>query len=62
MDHGFGSEEWKSLPPKERARQCRILADEARILAGSASKEMKPIYLDLAVQWEKLAAEMMREP
>ena len=57
----FNAEEWEQLAPAERARRCRILAAEAETLARHATVPMKALYLQLAIQWKLIAAELVLE-
>jgi hypothetical protein len=55
MDYRFNAEEWPTLPPPERIRRCRLMADQAQKLAKSTTGTMKMTYLSLAKDWETLA-------
>jgi hypothetical protein len=58
MDYRFKAEEWALLTAAERARRCRLMAEEATTLAKSAPPKMKQSYLSIANDWTKLAAEI----
>jgi len=59
MEFRFNAEEWVGLPPEERARQCRLMAAQARSLAQSASSpELKRSYSNIAAEWDELAQEI----
>jgi hypothetical protein len=60
MDYRFNAEEWATLSPLDRARRCRLMADEAKKMAQNAKGMMKDSYLSIAVDWEKLADEIER--
>ena len=57
----FTASEWEKFTPGERARRSRLLAAEAQELAGRVSDVLRPIYLELALQWLTLAREIERE-
>ena len=50
--------ELSDLPPEMRARRYLELAEEARRSAAACRGELREHYLFLAVQWEKLAADV----
>ena len=54
-------EEWKALAPAERARQCRLLGEQALALSNGVTGKLKENYLTMAEGWLKLAAEIERE-
>ena len=61
MDLRFDPEEWSSRKPEERARQCRLMAEQARSLARTASSpDLKGAYSSIAAEWEELAGEIER--
>ena len=60
MEYRFNSQEWRILSPEARAKRCGLMAQEAKHLAADAHAEAKLIYLELADQWVKLQAEMIR--
>ena len=45
------------LPPRERAKQLRAQAMEARFKATTCTGEQQLSYIRLAGQWEQLALE-----
>ncbi len=49
--------EFSHLPPKERARRYRELAQDARREAANSKGPAQQSYLLIAEQWEKLAAD-----
>jgi hypothetical protein len=59
MKFRFNADEWQRLTPAERVSRCRILAQEAETLAGSATTHLKTLYLELAIQLKMLAGEMV---
>ena len=58
MEYRFRAEEWKSLAPEDRATRCRLLAEEARVLANSAPPHLAASYLRIAQDWTALAGEI----
>jgi hypothetical protein len=58
MEYRFRAEEWKTLSPESRAKRCRLLADEARVLASGAPRHLAPSYLRIAEDWVALAIEI----
>jgi hypothetical protein len=58
MEYRFKAEEWAQLSPTERARRCKLMAEEARLLADNAPLPMKEGYLMLAKNWLQLASEI----
>ena len=58
---GFSSDSWSKLTIEERLEHCRLAAQEAERYASNASPDTRPLYKELAEQWQKLAAEMRRE-
>ena len=61
LDEQFSAAEWDRLALSERIRRCRLMAREANELGrGARTDELKRIYADLAMQWEKLACEIER--
>lgn len=61
MEYRFIADEWQKFAPKEQARRSRLLAAEAQELAGRASDELRPVYLELAVVWLTLARKVESE-
>ncbi len=53
-------EELGKLPPAERAKRYRALADEADRAAAAASPAVKQSYVIMAEQWRKLADDLER--
>jgi hypothetical protein len=45
------------LPPLERAKQYRALAQEARLQAAKATGESQAVFIRFAGLWEQLARE-----
>ena len=60
MDYRFHAKEWKTLKRDERARRCRLLADQAMELANSATDDSRERYIAIAKDWLKLAADIER--
>ncbi len=58
MEYRFRAEEWKSLSAENRAKRCRLLAEEARVLASGAPHHLAPSYLRIAEDWSALAIEI----
>ena len=58
MDYRFKADEWRNLTSAERARRCRLMAQEAQDLAKSAPAPMAETYLRIAGDWLALAAEI----
>ena len=58
---GFTADLWAKLTHAERIEHCRLAANEAERYAKNASPDSRPLYQQLADQWQKLAAEMARE-
>lgn len=59
MEFRFDAEEWAGQTPEERARQCRLMAAQARSQAQTArSPELKSSYSNIAAEWEELAREI----
>ena len=53
------SEEYSHLPPHERAKKFRELADDARGEAERVSdRRVKESYVLIAKRWEEMAAEI----
>ena len=53
--------EFSELPPKERAKRYRQLAQDAEKLAGQSKGGIRESYLIMAEQWRKLADEVEAE-
>jgi hypothetical protein len=60
MEYRFNAQDWVKLSATDRARRCRLMAEEASKLAHSAQDSMSDNYLSLARDWENLAAEIER--
>ena len=60
MEYRFKAEEWKNLSPENRARRCRLLAEEARALANGAPHHLADSYLRIADDWTELAIDIER--
>ena len=58
MEYRFRAEEWKNLSAENRAKRCRLLAEEARVLASGAPQHLAPSYLRIADDWTALAIEI----
>ena len=58
MEYRFRADEWQSLSADNRARRCRLLAEEARVLASGAPQHLAPSYLRIAEDWTALAIEI----
>ena len=58
MEYRFRAEEWKTLSAENRAKRCRLLAEEARVLASGAPQHLAPSYLRIAEDWTALAIEI----
>ena len=58
MDYRFKAEEWQSLTPVQRARRCRLMAEEAQALAKGAPPSVAEAYLRIAGEWLTLAREI----
>ncbi len=61
MEYRFNAEEWQTLTPAERASRCRLLAEQAKVLAAAALPGHSEAYEDLARNWLRLAEDMERE-
>jgi hypothetical protein len=48
-------EVWRSLTPAQKARRCRLMAEEAMALGNDASPTVKISYLLIAEGWLQLA-------
>ena len=51
------SEYWQ-LPPHDRAKRYRVLAEDARREAANATGETRDSYQAIAEQWDKLAEDL----
>jgi hypothetical protein len=58
VDHRFKPDEWENLTPAQRARRCRLMAEDARALASGASSDLRLHYIKIAGQWLQLAIEI----
>ncbi len=61
MPHLFKAEEWNTLSPLERAALCRLLAEQARLLAAQANPHHRDTYEAVARGWLTLAQDLERE-
>jgi len=62
MEFRFDAEEWIRRTPEGRARQCRLMAAQARCLAESASSsDLKASYSKIAEEWETLEEDIDRK-
>jgi len=50
--------DFSQLPPLERAKRYRQLAEEARREASNAQGEARQSYCVIAEQWDRLAADV----
>ena len=55
MDIHFNAEEWRTLSRAQRIIRCQAIAAESQQLAQTAVAELKALYLDLTMQWLRLA-------
>jgi hypothetical protein len=55
MDIQFSAEEWRGLSQAQRVARCQALAAESQRLGQGATDDLKAMYLDLTIQWLKLA-------
>jgi hypothetical protein len=60
VEYRFKAEEWKNLTPQQRARRCRLMAEEAQALAKGASPKLRLSYAKIAEDWLKLADDIER--
>ena len=58
MDYRFKADEWRDLTPDQRARRCRLMAEEAQELAKGAPPTIAESYLRIAGEWLTLAMEI----
>ena len=58
MDYRFKADEWRDLTPAQRARRCRLMAEEAQELAKGAPTSIAESYLRIAGEWLTLAVEI----
>ena len=59
MELRFDAEQWARRTPEERARECMLMAAQARSLAqGASSPELKRSYFNIAAEWDELAQEI----
>jgi hypothetical protein len=58
MDYRFKADEWRDLTPAQRARRCRLMAEEAQDLAKGAPPTVAEAYLRIAGEWLALAMEI----
>ena len=58
MEYRFRAEDWMNLSPENRAKRCRLVAEEAHVLASGAPKHLAASYLRIAEDWTALAIEI----
>jgi hypothetical protein len=46
---------WRRLKPSQKARRCRLMAEEAIALSNDAAPEARVSYLLIAESWLQLA-------
>jgi hypothetical protein len=56
----FYAEEWGRLARAERIGCCTAFAEEAQKLAVTADEKLRPLYMDLTVQWLMLASALSK--
>lgn len=54
--------EFSELPPREKAKRYRQLAQDAEKLAAQSRDRIRESYLLMAEQWRKLADSVEAEP
>jgi hypothetical protein len=57
----FTAGEWIILSLEERIGRCRLMAEEALTLASGDTSVVRQRYIDLAMKWLDLAAEMQTQ-
>ena len=62
VDERFKAEDWEKLTPEEKARRCRMMAEQAKALANNASPQLAKTYMAIAEDWLKLAVEIEQGP
>jgi hypothetical protein len=58
MEYRFNAAEWSELSAEDRVRRCRLMAEEARLLAERAPPSLKQSYAKIAQDWIQLAADI----
>ena len=61
-DLNFTPDDWANMPVSQRIGLCRRLALRARELGKRAHPDHAAAYLRIADEWDKLGAEMERNP
>ena len=62
MEYRFKADEWRNLTAAQRAKRCRLMAEEAMDLAKNADPQMREAYLRIAQDWLGLAKEIEALP
>ena len=60
MNFRFNAGEWGRLTRAERIGRCTAFAEEAQKLAETADEKLRPLYVDLTVQWPMLASALSK--
>jgi hypothetical protein len=60
VEYEFKAREWESLSIEQRVRRCRLMAEEARLLAEGAPEKLKEEYRAIAADWLQLAIAIAR--
>jgi len=60
VEKDFKAEEWATLTASERIALCRQFAADATRLSVEATDAFRPLYMDLANQWNRLADAIAR--
>jgi hypothetical protein len=59
MEFRFDANEWSRLALEERVHRCKLMAQEARSLAESASSaDLQEAYSKIAAEWLELGTEI----
>jgi hypothetical protein len=58
LNPGLDGDEWATLTVEERIARCRAYARQAARFAQDVHPDRKQAYLDIADQWNALAAEI----
>jgi hypothetical protein len=61
MERRFTASEWIVLSVEERIGRCRLMAEEALVIASGDTTSIQERYLDLAMRWLDLACAMQAE-